>query len=216
MPAPFDLAVTDELLATTRAVRKRLDLARPVPRDVLLDCVRLAQQAPTGSNSQGWRWLLVDDAGSRRGLAALYKKAADAYLELARARLTESDEQTARVYDSAFWLVEHLAEVPVHVIPCLTGRAPEGPNDRGRQLLRLDLPGGLELPARAAQPRARLGAHHAAPRARARGGGAARPRLRRRHASRAASRRVHEAAPTSSPPRARLPRRSSAGTAPRR
>jgi nitroreductase len=129
--APFDLAVTDELLSTTRAVRKRLDLARPVPRSVLLECVGLAQQAPTGSNSQGWRFLIVDDAKVRKELAGLYKKAADGYLSLARARLDSSDAQTARVYDSAFWLVDHLAEAPVHVIPCLTGRSPDGPNIAG-------------------------------------------------------------------------------------
>jgi nitroreductase len=129
--APFDLAITDELLATTRAVRKRLDLGRAVPRAVLLECIALAQQAPTGSNSQGWRFLVVDDAAVRKGLAALYKKAADAYLTLARERLDASDKQTARVYDSAFWLVEHLAEAPVHVVPCLAGRAPDGPNIAG-------------------------------------------------------------------------------------
>lgn len=126
MSAPFDLAETDRLLSTTRAVRKRLDLTRPVPRQVLLDCVRLSQQAPTGSNSQGWRWLLVDDPELRRGLAALYRKTADTYLAQARANLSQADPQTQRVYDSAFWLVEHLAEVPVHAIPCLLGRPPEG------------------------------------------------------------------------------------------
>lgn len=131
MSAPFDLAETDRLLSTTRAVRKRLDLARPVPRDVILDCVRISQQAPTGSNSQGWRWLMVDDAELRRGLAALYKKTADAYLEQARANLGQAELQTRRVYDSAFWLVDHLAEVPVHAIPCLVGRAPDGPNIAG-------------------------------------------------------------------------------------
>jgi nitroreductase len=130
--APFDLAETDRLLSTTRAVRRRLDLARPVPRDVILDCIRLAQQAPTGSNSQGWRFVVVDDPALRKGLAALYKKAADAYLPLARGRLSESDVQTKRVYDSAFWLVEHLAEVPVHVVPCHAGRpASEGGNIAG-------------------------------------------------------------------------------------
>ncbi|MFM7118783.1 MAG: nitroreductase family protein, partial [Gammaproteobacteria bacterium] len=61
----FDIAMTDELLATTRAVRKRLDLDRPVPRDVILECLELAVQAPTGSNTQGWRWIVVDDAGQR-------------------------------------------------------------------------------------------------------------------------------------------------------
>ena len=55
---PFDLETTDRLLSTTRAVRKRLDLTRAVPRDVILDCIRLSQQAPTGSNMQGWRWLV--------------------------------------------------------------------------------------------------------------------------------------------------------------
>jgi nitroreductase len=125
MSAPFDLAETDRLLSTTRAVRKRLDLEKPVPREVLLDCVALSQQAPTGSNSQTWRWVIVDDADTRKGLAGLYKKAADAYLQAARANLDASDAQTARVYDSAFWLVDHLAEVPVHVVPCFIGRLPE-------------------------------------------------------------------------------------------
>jgi nitroreductase len=123
---PFDLAETDRLLSTTRAVRRRLDLARPVPRAILLEAVRLAQQAPTGSNEQGWRFVIVDDPGVRRGLAALYGKAAAAYLELARQRIPAGDAQTARVYDSAFWLVDHLAEVPVHVVPCISGRPQQG------------------------------------------------------------------------------------------
>jgi len=122
--APFDLAVTDELLCTTRAVRKRLDLARPVEREVLLDCVRLSQQAPTGSNQQGWHWVIVTDADKRAKLAELYQRVAAQYLEMARDSLDENDAQTHRVYDSAFWLVEHLAEVPVHVIPCTRGRLP--------------------------------------------------------------------------------------------
>jgi nitroreductase len=126
MPAPFDLAEADRLLSTTRAVRRRLDLERPVPRAVLLEAVRLSQQAPTGSNAQGWCWVFADDPAIRRGLAALYAKAAAAYLEFARQRVPAGDAQTRRVYDSAFWLVDHLAEVPVHAIPCLVGRAGEG------------------------------------------------------------------------------------------
>jgi nitroreductase len=66
---PIDLA--DELLSTTRAVRKRLDFSRPVPREVVLDCIRISQQAPTGGNMQGWRWLVVTDAGKRAALAKL-------------------------------------------------------------------------------------------------------------------------------------------------
>ena len=75
----FDLAMTDELLATTRAVRKRLDLDRPVPRQVIMECLELAVQAPTGSNSQGWRWVVVDDADKRAKLAELYRQGGEAY-----------------------------------------------------------------------------------------------------------------------------------------
>lgn len=119
----FDLAMTDELLATTRAVRKRLDLERPVPRSVIEDCLELAVQAPTGSNSQSWRWVVVDDPDLRRGLADLYRKSADAYLTAAGAEAEQrGDTQTRRVMDSAVYLAEHLHEVPVHVIPCVAGR----------------------------------------------------------------------------------------------
>jgi len=126
MSAPFDLAVTDRLLSTTRAVRKRLDLERPVPREVLLECIGLSQQAPTGSNSQTWRWLVVTDADKRKAIADVYRKVGGSYLEMARKGLAESDAQTQRVYESAFWLMEHLHEVPVYVIPCVVGRLPEG------------------------------------------------------------------------------------------
>jgi nitroreductase len=126
MSTPFDLSVTDTLLSTTRAVRKRLDLTRPVPREVILDCIRLSQQAPTGSNAQTWRWLVVTDAPLRKELARIYREGGAQYLEMARARAAEGDVQTRRVYDSAFWLIDHLAEVPVHVIPCVIGRPPAG------------------------------------------------------------------------------------------
>jgi nitroreductase len=126
MSTPFDLAVTDALLSTTRAVRRRLDLARPVPRQVILDCIRLSQQAPTGSNAQSWRWLVVTDPAKRAAIAKAYREAGSRYLEMARGRLAEGDAQTRRVYDSAFWLMDHLAEVPVHAIPCVVGRLPDG------------------------------------------------------------------------------------------
>ncbi len=76
---PFDLATTDRLLTTTRAVRKRLDLTRPVEPEVVLDCFRLSQQAPTGSNSQGWRWMVVTDPDKRLALSELYPKAGAKY-----------------------------------------------------------------------------------------------------------------------------------------
>jgi nitroreductase len=124
---PFDLAETDRLLTTTRAVRKRLDLARPVPREVILDCLRLSTQAPSGSNAQGWRWVVVTDADKRRGLAEVYRRAGGEYLAASgRDERAQSDPQYRRVYSSAMYLLDHLHEVPVHVIPCLLGKLPPG------------------------------------------------------------------------------------------
>ena len=120
----FDIAMTDELLATTRAVRKRLDLQRPVPRELINECLGLAVQAPTGSNAQTWRWLVVDDADKRRALAELYRESAGEYLSTAAAAAPAG--QNKRVFESALYLMEHLQDVPVHVIPCLAGRPSEG------------------------------------------------------------------------------------------
>jgi nitroreductase len=127
MSAPFDLEATDRLLSTTRAVRRRLDLTRPVERAVILDCIRLAQQAPTPSNRQNWRWVVVDDERRRRALADLYRGLAEDAMPGARKRFAK-DPQTERVYDSAEYLAQHLHEVPVHVIPCVEGRLAEAGN----------------------------------------------------------------------------------------
>lgn len=122
---PFDVQETDRLLSTTRAVRRRLDLERPVEREVVLDCVRLSQQAPTASNAQKWRWMVVLDAEKRRAIAEIYGQAKP-FLSQARAEIDKHDAQTHRVYDSAEWLVDHLHEVPCIVIPCIEGRLPAG------------------------------------------------------------------------------------------
>ena len=119
----IDLAAADALLSTTRAVRKRLDFSRPVPRQVVMDCIRLAQQAPTASNSQTWRWVVVDDAATRAKIADLYREAAGSMLSDAKKAAHEHGEaQTERVYGSAEYLADHLHEVPVHVLPYLVGR----------------------------------------------------------------------------------------------
>jgi nitroreductase len=114
------------LLTTTRAVRKRLDLDRPVEREVILDCVRLAVQAPTGSNSQGWRWVVVTDPAKRAKLAEFYRAGGTAYMNAtgngARPASAPSGGQAARVRDSARYLLEVIDRVPVLVIPCLQGR----------------------------------------------------------------------------------------------
>jgi nitroreductase len=117
---PFDLAETDRLLSTTRAVRKRLDLTRPVPETVLRECLELTLQAPTGSNRQGWRWVVVRDAAKRAALAELYRQGAGGYLKdsMTKAEAAGQD-QDWRVYASADYLAEHMQEVPVLVIPCI-------------------------------------------------------------------------------------------------
>jgi len=116
----MDLATVDELLTTTRAVRKRLDLTRPVGREVILECIRLAMQAPTASNAQDWRWVIVTDADKRAAIADIYRGIGAQYL--AYAAENASDPQTRRVYQSAMSLTDTLARVPVHVIPCLEQR----------------------------------------------------------------------------------------------
>jgi nitroreductase len=118
-----DITSVDELLTTTRAVRKRLDVTRPVAREVILECVRLAMQAPTASNAQDWRWLVITDADKRAAIAEIYRSIGAEYLAHAAAR--ETDPQTRRVYRSADALTETLAQVPVHVIPCLQRRFDE-------------------------------------------------------------------------------------------
>src|SRR5271163_1041485 len=116
----MDIASVDELLSTTRSVRKRLDLTRPVSREVILECVQLAMQAPTASNAQDWRWLVITDADKRAAIADIYGSIGADYL--ASAAKNASDPQTQRVYQSAFSLTDTLAQVPVHVIPCLDNR----------------------------------------------------------------------------------------------
>lgn len=116
----FDLSQTDLLLSTTRSVRKRLDLERDVPESVIVDCLRLAVQAPTASNSQGWRWIVVTDPDKRRELARLYNEGGKGYLESAAGQAMA--DQTRRVYESALHLTDILEKVPVHVIPCVEGR----------------------------------------------------------------------------------------------
>jgi nitroreductase len=121
----------DELLSTTRAVRKRLDLARPVPLDVVAECVAMAQQAPTGSNLQGWHFVVVTDPAKRAALGAIYRKAFDVYRDspiyAGKVKTGDAvrDAQQERVASSAEYLADHMGDAPVLVIPCVMGRASE-------------------------------------------------------------------------------------------
>jgi nitroreductase len=118
--------IPDELLATTRSVRKRLDLSRPVGREVLEDCLRLAQQAPTASYAQNWHFVVVTDAEERAALGELWRGVAGPYLER-RAGAAAADPTVARISDAVRHLAEHIHEVPVHVIPCVEGRTDGAP-----------------------------------------------------------------------------------------
>jgi nitroreductase len=124
--AGFDLVQTDRLLTTTRSVRKRLDLSRPVERDVVLECLRIALQAPSGGNSQPWRWLVVDDPAVRARLAELYRRSHDPYLAANRAAAQQAGRTDMdKILDSSQYLSDHLHEVPVLMVPCVLQRLPE-------------------------------------------------------------------------------------------
>lgn len=117
----------DEVLTTTRSVRKRLDFDKPVPREVLMECLDIALQAPTGSNSQGWQWVFVEDEEKKKAIADIYRVAATPYLDAPKPQYGDSrDERTPKVVDSAKYLNDHLHEVPVMLIPCL-GAGPTVP-----------------------------------------------------------------------------------------
>jgi nitroreductase len=120
----------DELLTTTRSVRKRLDLEQPVDRDLILECIDMALQAPTGSNMQNWHWIVVTDDDTKARLAELYGAAFDPYIEA----MTSAPQRPAgdprgdraeAVSASAAYLRAHLQEVPALVIPCAWGRLPD-------------------------------------------------------------------------------------------
>jgi len=119
----------DELLTTTRAVRKRLDLTRPVEAELIRECIEIAVQAPTGSNSQQWQFVIVTDEEKRKALADLYRQsyypyraASTASAQKALAAQPELAKTQERVASSSDYLAEHLHEVPVYLIPCIRGR----------------------------------------------------------------------------------------------
>lgn len=127
----------DEMLATTRAVRKQLDFEKPVPMAVIRECLELALQAPSGSNAQRWQWVVVTDADKRRQLGELYQRAFAKYrdMPIAAGNLYQDDParapQQQRVMDSAQFLADHFPAVPVHVIGCVPRSGTSGPGAWG-------------------------------------------------------------------------------------
>ncbi len=130
----MDLTTADHLLTTTRSVRKRLDLTRPVEPEVIERCIEIALQAPTGSNLQGWHFLVVTDSAKRATLTDLYRQGHIAYYNMQQAqplRYREDDLRTLqrpRVGASSLYLREHLHAVPLHIIPCIKERMEEVPH----------------------------------------------------------------------------------------
>lgn len=115
----------DEVLTTTRSVRKRLDFERPVEREVLMECLEIALQAPTGSNRQGWQWVFVEDTSSKRALADIYAANFAGYRRRPGPQYDADDPRAGRmghVIDSAQYLSDHFHEAPVMLIPCLEGK----------------------------------------------------------------------------------------------
>jgi len=113
----------DELLTTTRSVRKRLDLTRPVPPGLVQECLEIALQAPNGGMREGWHWIVVTDPQVRAQIGDFYRRSAEPYL--ARAAAADPSRGAgsgvmARVSSSSAYLARHMGQVPVLVIPCIT------------------------------------------------------------------------------------------------
>ena len=119
----------DEALATTRAVRKRLDFDRPVEREVVMECLDLALQAPSGSNRQGWQWVFVQDEAKKQALRDIYLANFELYRQMPRPEYDAGDpraDRVEKVVDSASYLAEHFHRAPVLMIPCLEGKPGDG------------------------------------------------------------------------------------------
>lgn len=124
----MDRGAADHLLTTTRSVRRRLDLRRPVDPRIVEECLEIAVQAPTGGNIARYHFVVVADPSKKAGVAEYYRKVFfDEYLARRRAVTPDFPERDARFTDSATYLAEHLHEVPVLVIPCVEAR----PEDKG-------------------------------------------------------------------------------------
>ena len=126
----------DEVLTTTRAVRKRLDFDRPVEMAVIEECLELALQAPSGSNAQGWHFVVVTDEAKRKAIGDFYRQAFALYRDmpisahaLADQREGEEQKQMERVVGSAEYLGENMGRAPALLIPCVEGRVDQVQGD---------------------------------------------------------------------------------------
>ena len=120
----------DELLSTTRAVRKRLDFGRPVPDELIRECVELAMQSPSGSNNMTMQFVVVRDPAKRAAIGEIYRQCYAIYSQLDGIYIGSIDKgaddanaQQARSATSADFLGERMGDAPALVIACTAGRA---------------------------------------------------------------------------------------------
>lgn len=114
----------DDVLTTTRSVRKRLDFDRPVDRSVVEECIEIALQAPTGSNRQGWQFVVVEDAAKKQALADIYARNFNKYANMPKAEYGADDPRTSqqgKITDSATYLAQNFQRAPMLLIPCIEG-----------------------------------------------------------------------------------------------
>jgi nitroreductase len=114
----MDIHEVDTLLTTTRSVRKRLDFSRPVPRELIEECLEIAVQAPTAKNAQAWRFIVVVDPEQRAALGAVYKRAFLEEWGSLDAISEPVESETSRMMASVRYLVEHISKAPALVIFC--------------------------------------------------------------------------------------------------
>jgi len=132
-PPPLLPLTSDELLSTTRAVRKRLDFDRPVEDDVVRECVSLAMQSPSGSNNMTMQFVVVRDEAKRKAIGEIYRQCYGIYSSMDGVYIRSIDKgeadanaQQQRSADSADFLGEHMGDAPVLVIPCTVGGRLDG------------------------------------------------------------------------------------------
>lgn len=133
MSTPTSPISSDELLTTTRSVRKRLDFSRPVEPEIIRECLTIAMQAPNGGNRQPWSFVVVTDPAKRQALGDIYRRGWALYKSMAinsPDRLSHDPERATtqlRILSSAEYLAEHIHEAPVLLIPCMKGRLDNQP-----------------------------------------------------------------------------------------
>ncbi len=121
MHHPIDVASVDHALMTTRSVRKALDLARPVDPEVLLECIDVALQAPTGGQREGWRFVVLTDEVPKRAIGRLYLRAFDGYV-------ADQPDAPGAQRPNYRLLAEQIAAMPALILACLEGRPERGSN----------------------------------------------------------------------------------------